>query len=52
MEGFPWTALFTTGTRTRTIMMLPLIYAVRRKNIYIGMIAHVMVNIVSVLGQA
>jgi uncharacterized protein len=32
---------------TRTIMMLPLIFAVRRTNIYVGMIAHVMINLFS-----
>jgi uncharacterized protein len=32
---------------TRTIMMLPLVFAVRRTNIYIGMIAHVLINLLS-----
>jgi uncharacterized protein len=32
---------------TRTIMMLPLIIAVRRTNVYVGMIAHVMINLFS-----
>jgi membrane protease YdiL (CAAX protease family) len=46
-------ALYHTFTiwqfTTRTIMMLPLIYAVRRRNIYVGMIAHIMVNLFSPL---
>ena len=34
---------------TRTIAMLPLIYAVRRKNIYISIIVHILVNFVDVI---
>ena len=29
---------------TRTVAMLPLIYAVKKKNIYIGIIVHVLIN--------
>ena len=34
---------------TRTVAMLPIIYTARRKNIYIGMIAHVLINAFSVV---
>lgn len=34
---------------TRTLGLLPLIYAVKKKNIYIGMIVHVLVNSIDVV---
>lgn len=34
---------------TRTIAMLPLIYVIQRKNIYIGIIVHILVNFVDVI---
>jgi membrane protease YdiL (CAAX protease family) len=37
---------------TRTIGLLPLIYTVRKKNIYIGMIVHVLVNTLDVVTAA
>ena len=39
----PWMFL------TRTVAMLPLIYAVKKKNIYIGIIAHVLINTMDVI---
>lgn len=34
---------------TRTIGLLPLIYAVRRKNIYVGIIVHILLNTIDVV---
>lgn len=34
---------------TRTIGLLPLIYAVRKKNIYVGIIVHILVNSIDVI---
>jgi hypothetical protein len=34
---------------TRTVAMLPLIYVIRRKNIYVGIIVHILVNFVDVI---
>lgn len=34
---------------TRTIGLLPLIYAVRRKNIYVGLIVHILLNTIDVV---
>lgn len=39
----PWMIL------TRTIGLLPLIYAVRRKNIYVGIIVHILLNTIDVV---
>jgi hypothetical protein len=34
---------------TRTIGLLPLVFAVRRKNIYVGIIVHVLINSIDVV---
>ena len=34
---------------TRTIAMLPLIYVIRRKNIFVGIIVHILVNFIDVI---
>jgi membrane protease YdiL (CAAX protease family) len=34
---------------TRTIGMIPLIYAVQRKNLFIGIIVHILINFVDVI---
>lgn len=39
----PWMIL------TRTIGLLPLVYAVRRKNIYVGIIVHILLNTIDVV---
>lgn len=39
----PWMIL------TRTIGLLPLVYVVRRKNIYVGIIVHILLNSIDVV---
>ena len=34
---------------TRTIGLLPLVYAVKRKNIYVGIIVHILLNTIDVI---
>jgi hypothetical protein len=34
---------------TRTLGMLPLVYAVRRRNLFISVIVHVLVNLIDVV---